>query len=207
MGNYLFETLNIKCHNNKVKNKKFKLKKGKKVITLNLLYFEESDKEILKNSFNMWKTLSETLKKDLYATRSVNLPEALSEAIVCLDLKIGKLISHKGSNFSTSFDCFDEKTKKRIQIKGSSSSGPSQFGPRSEQDIYYFIDFFADKKIDGKYKIYEISNAQIDNTMVNERETVKQKAQKTGQRPRFDVRAKIVEPLKLKPIFEGDLSN
>ena len=190
-----------------MKKKDIKLKKGKKIITLNLLYFEEKDKEILKTSFNKWKDLSDTLKKKLHATRTVNLPEALSEAIVCLDLKLGKLIGHEGANFSTSFDCFDEKTEKRVQIKGSSSEGPSQFGPRSEQDIYYFIDFFCEKKIDGKYKIYEITNSQIDNTMVNKKETVQQKARISGQRPRFDIRAKIVIPLKLEPIFKGDLNN
>ena len=48
------------------------------------------------------------------------------------------------------------------------------------------------KKIDGKYKIYEITNSQIDNTMVNKKETVQQKARISGQRPRFDIRAKIV---------------
>ena len=43
--------------------------------------------------------------------------------------------------------------------------------------------------------------------MVNKKETVQQKARISGQRPRFDIRAKIVIPLKLEPIFKGDLNN
>ena len=56
-------------------------------------------------------------------------------------------------------------------------------------------------------KIYEITNSQIDNTKVNKNETVKQKSKKSGQRPRFDIRRKLVLPLKLHPIFEGNLNN
>ena len=99
------------------------------------------------------------------------------------------------------------KNNQRIQIKCSSSDGPTQFGPRSVQDVYYFVDFFSEKKINGKYKIYKITNEQIRNSKVNKNETVLQKAQRTGQRPRFSIRSKIVIPLNLKPVFEGDLLN
>ena len=67
----------------------------------------------------------------------------------------------KGQIFQLLLIVLTKKLKKEFKLK----DHPLSFGPRSEQDIYYFIDFFCEKKIDI-YKIYEITNSQIDNTMV-----------------------------------------
>jgi hypothetical protein len=184
-----------------------KIKHNNKYIILELLKYEESDKIFIKQIYKRWVILNSRLKNQLNASRGINFPEGLSEPIACLDLKLAKLVSVKGANYSSSFDCFDKKNNQRIQIKCSSSDGPTQFGPRSVQDVYYFVDFFSEKKINGKYKIYKITNEQIRNSKVNKNETVLQKAERTGQRPRFSIRSKIVIPLNLKPVFEGDLLN
>ena len=181
------------------------IKFNNKDIVLELLQYEESDRIFIKQIFKRWVILNNRLKNQLHATRGVNFPEGLSEPIACMDLNLTKLVSVKGSKYSTSFDCFDKLNNLRIQVKCSSSDGPTQFGPKSVQDIYYFVDFFSEKKIDGKYKIYKISNEQIQSVKVNKKETMQQKADTSGQRPRFSIRSKIVLPLKLEPIFEGNL--
>ena len=182
-----------------------KIKFNNKSLILELLKFEDVDRKFIKQIFKRWIILNNRLKNQLNASRGLNFPEGLSEPIACLDLKLAKLVSVKGGKYSSSFDCFDTKNNKRIQIKCSSSEGPTQFGPRSVQDLYYFVDFYSEKKIDGNYKIYEITNNQIQNVKVNKKQTVQQKADSSGQRPRFSIRSKIVIPLKLKPIFEGNL--
>lgn len=182
-----------------------KIQYNNKDLILELLNYEETDRIFIKQIFKRWLILNKRLKAQLKATRGLNFPEGLSEPIACLDLKLAKLLSVKGPKYSSSFDCFDTLNNKRIQIKCSSSEGPTQFGPRSIQDLYYFVDFYSEKKIDGKYKIYKITNNQIQSVKVNKKQTVQQKAEASGQRPRFSIRSKIVIPLKLEPIFEGNL--
>ena len=174
-------------------------------IVLELLQYEESDRTFIKKIYKRWIILNNRLKNQLKATRGVNFPEGLSEPIACLDLKLSKLVKVKGSNYSSSFDCFDKLNNQRVQVKCSSSNGPTQFGPKSVQDIYYFVDFYSEKKVDGNYKIYKITNEQMKNVKVNKKETMLQKANSTGQRPRFSIRTKIVIPLELKPIFEDNI--
>ena len=74
----------------------------------------------------------------------------------------------KGSiKYSTSYDAFDFKNNKRIQVKCSTSTGPSSFGPKSVWDYIYFLDMWNNGNIDGSYKIYHIPNEYIYNTKVN----------------------------------------
>ena len=190
----------------KLVNHTVKIKNNKKVF-LKLLFYEQSDRKKMVNIYKQWVDLNQNLKNTLSATRGVNFPEGLSEPLACLDLNLGKLISVKGSGYSSSFDCYDIRNEKRIQIKCSSSDGPTQFGPRSVQDFYYFVDFYSQKIIDGKYKIYKITNEQMKSVKVNTKQTMQQKADLTGQRPRFSIRSKIIKVNNLEPIFEGDLLN
>ena len=190
----------------KLVNHTVKIRNNKKVF-LKLAIYEQSDKKKMVNIYKQWVDLNQNLKNTLSATRGVNFPEGLSEPLVCLDFNLGKLISAKGSGYSSSFDCYDIRNEKRIQIKCSSSDGPTQFGPRSVQDFYYFVDFYSQKIIDGKYKIYKITNEQMKSVKVNTKQTMQQKADLTGQRPRFSIRSKIIKVNNLEPIFEGDLLN
>ncbi len=183
----------------KVKN--FKNKK----ISLELLIFDRNDQKIFKQTFDNWVNLNKTITGELKGTRKTNFPDALSESIFCLEMNCGKLISTKNSTgYSTSFDCYDYHREIRIQVKCSSSKGPTSFGPRSEYDEIYFIDFFNDNKIDGSYKIYKLENLDIDNIKVNKNQSLKDQQNK-DRRPRFEIRKQLIIPKNIKPIKENKL--
>ena len=176
-----------------------------KIITLKLLKIENNDREILKKVFVLWEKINKDVKEKLYGARKLNMPEAISEAVVCLELGFHKFVSAHGSaNYKTSFDCFDIKTNKRIQIKCSTSTGPSSFGPESIWDDIYFIDFYNSGTIDGNYKIYKIDSNYIYNAKMNKNQTLVDQ-QKEKRRPRFDIRKEIIEKHRLKPLKIGRL--
>ena len=135
----------------------------------------------------------------------MNFPDALSESVFCLAMNCGKLLSAKNaSGYSTSFDAYDTTREKRIQIKCSASSGPTSFGPRSEYDELYFVDFKSNGLIDGTYKIYKIENDDIDNVKVNKDQSLVDQ-QMLNRRPRFEIRSQLVVKKKLEPVFSGKL--
>jgi hypothetical protein len=189
-----------------MKTKYHKIIHKNRELTLELNIFEKNDLEIFKNTFNLWIKLNSIITGKLKGTRNVNIPDALTESIYCYEMNCGKLISVQGNdkNYSTSFDCYDYINEKRIQVKASSSTGPTSFGPRSEYDELYFIDFNSKGIIDGSYKIYKISNDDIDNCKANKKETVKDQ-QNLQRRPRFDIRSKLIKPNNIKPIKIGNL--
>ena len=120
-------------------------------------------------------------------------------------MNCGKLLSAKNvSGYSTSFDAYDTTREKRIQIKCSASSGPTSFGPRSEYDELYFVDFKSNGLIDGTYKIYKIENDDIDNVKVNKDQSLVDQ-QILNRRPRFEIRSQLVAKKKLGPVFSGKL--
>ena len=162
----------------KIINHKISLKN--KTIILELLTFQKEDRKIFRDTFKKYQQINQVITKSLRGTRRINFPDALSESIFCLDFNCGKILSAKNaSGYSTSFDCFDPKTNKRIQLKCSASTGPSSFGPRSEYD-------------------------DIDNLKVNKSEKLTDQ-QDNKRRPRFDIRLKIIQPLNLQPVFVGKI--
>ena len=188
-----------------MKIKNHKIKAGNKEIILELMTFDKSDVRIFKSTFNKYISLNNILKNKLKATRIMNFPDALSESVFCLAMNCGKLLGGKNtSGYSTSFDAYDAKREKRIQIKCSASSGPTSFGPRSEYDEIYFVDFKSNGKIDGTYKIYKLENKDIDSVKVNKDQSLVDQ-QKLDRRPRFEIRSALVLKKKLKPLFEGKL--
>ena len=113
------------------------------------------------------------------STRGINLPEALSENAFCLffpdcmrviQLKKGKC----------SYDVINTRTGSRIQIKASSiGSDLTSFGPRSEWDELFFLDFSAG---DGSFKVYKIEPDWIYKHQVNKKQTFsEQQAEKRRQ--------------------------
>jgi len=187
----------------KIINHKISLKN--KTIILELLTFQKEDRKIFRDTFKKYQQINQVITKSLRGTRRINFPDALSESIFCLDFNCGKILSAKNaSGYSTSFDCFDPKTNKRIQLKCSASTGPSSFGPRSEYDDIYFIDMWNNGEIDGNYKVYKLNNDDIDNLKVNKSEKLTDQ-QDNKRRPRFDIRLKIIQPLNLQPVFVGKI--
>lgn len=168
---------------------------GSKIVQAQVTVFNSRfDRRKIRTLYKMWKRLNDALKK--ISTRGINLPETISENAFCfafpncvriVGLKTGKC----------SFDCIDTKTGSRIQIKASSvGSDLTSFGPHSEWDQLYFLNF---SKGDGSFEIYEILPDWIYKHQVNKNQTFEDQ-QKQGRRPRFSITEEIIKKKKLKPI-------
>ena len=190
-------------------NEQLTLPEGK--YSTNTLRFENSDRKILFKIYTDWLKLSDQLSA--IEARRVNIPEGLTESAFCLEMDAvritGKLKGIKGlssKTVKTSFDAYSHITKKRIQIKAASvPSAPSSFGPSSEWDILYYLDFYRKGLWDGKFDIYEISSKDIYSTKVNATQTLAEQ-QLEGKRPRFSIYTKIIQAKGLTPIKIGNLN-
>lgn len=182
-------------------NKKLKLPEG--VFETEVIKFEKNDRKQLFHFYKSWRNLS-SLSISFYG-RSINLPEALSESVFCLSTNSVRVVSGiYGAN--SSWDCYNLSSKKRIQVKAASVLPDlSSFGPNSQWDELYFIDFFVDGSWSGKYKIYKIPNELVYNHKVNSSQTFRQQ-QKLGRRPRFSIYTSIIQNKKIKPIIIDSLS-
>ena len=99
------------------------------------------------------------------------------------------------------------ENKERIQVKACGAEKDlTSFGPKSEWDKIYFIDFYCNGEWDGSFDIYRLDNDEVVLQAVNEYERLKDQ-QKQKRRPRFSVKKKIIEPKGLKPILTGNLFN
>ena len=178
-----------------------------------LLFFDHTDKPVLKKYFNDWVNICRDTTDKIGGTRSINLPESFSEAVFCIDMNVARCIkSISGS--SSSFDHYNLKTKKRIQLKGASSYGPSSFGPDSQYDEIYLLFFrkIADernkrnKSYSGEYEIYKLNPKDFPPIICNKKknETFLDQ-QKAGKRPRFSIPNTLIDPIGLKPVKTGNI--
>lgn len=66
----------------------------------------------------------------------------------------------------------------------------------------YFIDFYNDGKVDGRFDVYLIPNKYIKNQSLNKNEKfTDQQAQK--RRPRFGIKKEIIKKYKIKPLAKS----
>src|SRR3989338_7467797 len=167
--------------------------KGKK-IEAEITIKEKGDRELLKRLYSDWNKLNKELKA--ISTRGINLPETISENAFALFFPdCFRIVSLKG--MKCSFDCLNIKTGSRIQIKASSiASDLTSFGPRSEWDELFFLDF---SKGDGSFKAYKIEPDWIYKHQVNKKQTFEQQ-QAENRRPRFSITDSIIKARKLKPL-------
>jgi hypothetical protein len=181
-----------------MKIKKCKTKIFGKTCVLELMDFDETDKKKWKKLFDAWKKLKFGLRE--FQSREPNFPEGLSEIAFCLYSKDSKRFLSLSGPVSSSFDTFNEKTKKAEQIKACSvKEDLTSFGPQSKWDDLYFLDFYNEGKIDGTFNVYKIPTRLIYSTKVNKTQTFKDQ-QKEKRRPRFSIVKKIIKEKKLKPI-------
>jgi hypothetical protein len=167
-----------------------------------VLFFDESDRELLYRLYREWLSLSKHLRE--IKSRGVNIPEGISEGAFCLETGAVRIINSI-PKANTSFDCYNLKNHVRIQVKGCSVIPDlTSFGPKSVWDKIYFLDFFRDGSWDGKFDIYEIDNNDIYCRQVNASQTLKQQQQQK-RRPRFSIYKDIIRPRHLQPIMTGDL--
>ena len=153
------------------------LKQNKELILEGKSYFaevdvmEESDKDNLIEMYTMWNDLSDKLTS--YECRRVNFPE-LSELIFCAFLNCWRTNNIKGISHHSSFDCYNPKTQKRIQIKATGSKKElTSFGPASVWDEIYFMDFYNGGNYDGTFEVYLLPNDEIYNRKTNKNQTLK----------------------------------
>lgn len=153
----------------------------------------QQDCDELKRIYDSWRTLCENLNR--LNARSVNLPEGLSEIGFALAKNVWRCTGTiVGAN--SSFDCYDpngQRGNNRIQVKACSVLPDlTSFGPQSQWDRIFFVDFYREGKWDRTFDIYEISTEAIENFPVNATQTVKdQKLQ--GRRPRFSIYSGLIE--------------
>jgi hypothetical protein len=163
-----------------------------------VLHFDSSDDILLRRIYKNWRNLSDELRT--LKGRGINLPEALSEGAFCRAMGTVR-ITNGISGANTSFDAYNLKTHKRIQVKACSVLPDlTSFGPDSIWDELYFVDFYREGKWDGSIDIYLIPNDLIYNFKVNANQTMKQQ-QLEKRRPRFSIYSGVIEKKKLKPIM------
>jgi hypothetical protein len=172
------------------------------VFSADVQVFEDEEREELQSIYKRWINLSGSLKA--IHSRSVNIPDGLSEGTFCLATGAVRMIgSIAGAN--SSFDCYDIKNRKRIQVKSTSVIPDlTSFGPKSVWDELYFLDFYRTGTWDGKIDIYLIPNDYIYENKVNRNQSFTgQQAQ--GRRPRFSIYKNIIKEYGIQPITTYDL--
>ena len=168
----------------------------KKLYDAELQYFEKSDQKHLKDLYFYWKKLKSGMEK--IKSRHPNLPEGISEGAFALFFNSPRVISVAGT--SGSFDNYDTKSHKRIQVKATTiETDLTSFGPKSVWDVLYFLDFYRDGKFDGTFDVYKIPNNLIYGHQVSRTESFTEQ-QKQGRRPRFSIKGSIIRPKKIKPV-------
>lgn len=167
------------------------------VFSVKVTSYELSDKKIIADIYNAWCDLN--IKLRVMGSRGINLPEGISENSFCVEMNCVK-VTEKIPKANTSWDCYDLSTGERIQIKACSVIPDlTSFGPSSQWDKLYFMDFYKKGTWDGSYDIYLIPNKMIYEYPVNKSETMKFQ-QGQNRRPRFSIWDGIIKKCGIKPI-------
>ena len=180
-----------------MKLEQHKISLGGNEIEIEVAHLDRNDGKVFKKLFDIWRKLNTGLEK--YG-RKVNIPEVISEGMFCIfskSVRYQKKLKGKGT---VSFDTINIKNKRREQIKASSiEEDLSSFGPRTEWDDLYFLDFYNEGKLDGTFNVYLIPNRFIYSNQVNKGQTMEDQ-QGEKRRPRFSIKKDIIEKYKIKPI-------
>ena len=185
-----------------MKNTQHTIQLPEGVFTISALTFTNLDRKLLKNIYTNWRNLC--LELNSIGARGVNLPEGLSESAFCLEMGAVRVTSSiSGAN--SSWDCYDIKRQKRIQVKACSVLPDlTSFGPNSKWDEIYFVDFYRKGKWDGTFDIFQIKTHDIYSHKVNKNQTFKQQQQQ-GRRPRFSIYKELIQKQAIKPLKTGRL--
>ncbi len=185
----------------KYENKDIKLPEG--LFNAEIQIFTNSDREKFQSIYNKWRQLSDEVIS--ISGRGVNLPEGLSEGLFCLEMDVVRISNTPIKGAKRSFDAYDLKTHKRIQIKSCSISRDlTTFGPKSVWDELYFCNFYRDGKWDGKFDIYRIPDHLIYNQIVHKKKNETMRDQQAqGRRPRFSIYEEIIQKNGIIPIKTG----
>jgi len=165
-------------------------------LDIEVAVISKSDAKSFKRLFDLWKRLNVGLSK--YG-RKVNIPEVLSEGMFCIfsnSVRFQRKIKGVGT---VSFDTINLESSRREQIKATSIERDlTSFGPKTEWDDLYFMDFYRGGELDGSFDVYLIPNNLIYGKQVNENQTLKQQ-QEEKRRPRMSIK-EIIQENKIKPL-------
>jgi hypothetical protein len=139
----------------------------------------------------LWKELDQRIRSS--ATRGVNFPETISEALACYALGFKW-------NKGTSGDAVDGE--KIVEFKATSNweLDTTSFSPTEKFDKLYFLRL--DKRNDELY-IYDtgLDSVTLEKIKVNKVEKLSDQ-QKAGRRPRFSIINFIIKPNDINPIMK-----
>ena len=143
--------------------------------------------------YDGWRLLCENLK--LLNARAVNLPEGLSETGFAMAKGFWRVTGAIiGAN--SSFDCYDpngKRRKNRVQVKACSAIPDlTSFGPESQWDRIFFVDFYRKGKWDRTFDAYELNTEDVLCYPVNSGQTLKDQ-QTQGRRPRFSIYKGLIQ--------------
>lgn len=130
---------------------KIKLQLPEGIREVDVMSYEDSDKEMLREIFKNWKLLCENLKS--IGSRTIPVPEELILGITCIDMNLVRICRD-----DLYFDCYDMIKNKRIKIKSISSR--KNFISISKKDTWdqlYFLDIYNN----GKYRIYVLERNEL----------------------------------------------
>lgn len=175
---------------------KYILKLDGNEVEIEIAHLSKIDGGEFKKIFDLWKKMNEGLGK--YG-RKANLPEVISEGMFCVfsgSVRYVRKIKGKGK---VSFDTINLQKSTREQIKASSiKEDLTSFGPKTEWDELYFLDFYNNGNLDGTFDIYLIPNNLIYSNRVNNSQTMKDQ-QSEKRRPRMSIK-KIIKTNRIEPI-------
>ncbi len=142
----------------------------------------------------LWKELDQRIRSS--ATRGVNIPETISEAMACYALGF---MWNKGSGG----DAVDGDKVVEFKATGNWDRDTSSFSPKENFDSLFFLRL--DKRNDELY-IYDtgMNSEKLKQIKVNKKEILEQQ-QDVGRRPRFSVLKVIIEPQGIQPIMKVDI--
>ncbi|MEA3273342.1 MAG: Bsp6I family type II restriction endonuclease [Patescibacteria group bacterium] len=178
-----------------------KLQKQKVVIdnhelAIEIAIMSQTDAKAFKRLFDLWKRLNVGLSK--YG-RKVNIPEVLSEGMFCVfsgSVRFQRKIRGAGT---VSFDTINLKSNRKEQIKATSiAKDLTSFGPKTEWDDLYFMNFYRNGDLDGSFDVYLIPNNLIYEKQVNKNQILRQQ-QTEKRRPRMSIQ-EIIQENKIKPL-------
>lgn len=141
-----------------------------------------------------WKKINDLCEAIM--GRKINMPEALSESIVCYLL--GYKRNMKDTGDATAPD------GKKIEIKAATiAKDLSSFGPKEKFDNCIFAHFFPNEDMLYIYDL-NLNYEEMGRVQANKTNTV-EKLRSEGKRPHFTIVTQIIEKNNLKPIVKYDL--
>tara|TARA_B100001059_G_C17798305_1_gene564522 strand:+ start:457 stop:1011 length:555 start_codon:yes stop_codon:yes gene_type:complete len=178
-----------------MKQKEYDIKvQGKQFYGIALYQYTKKDLPNLIEVYEDWIRLSTKNKKIM--GRRINIPESLTEGLFCIFTDSVRAVNTKLRGVSNSFDCYDLKDLKTVQLKSASvDKDISSFGPDHTFDKLCFLDF---SRLDYSFDLYEIPINNLKNKTLNKKGETFRDKQRLGKRLKLSLK-KYAKDLNVKP--------